>query len=143
MSEFLDQMSGILSRAKKVEPAKTIPENVQPETVEQPTTKLVECHFVMNDSMRRIRHIAMRLHEGKLLMWSCKGKPMNPTMGLRESISSHAPQSIGVDRFDREETFRLKMESAFLSANNDVDSIQESLNEYTGGNWKLFKRTFE
>lgn len=140
MSEFLDQMSGILSRQKKVEPAKIIPESVQPEKVEQPT-KLVECHFVMNDSMRRIRHIAMRLHEGKLLMWSCKGKPMNPTIGLRESVSSHAPQTSGVDRFDREESFRIAMEESFLSGN--LESIQESLNAYTGGNWKLFKRTFE
>lgn len=140
MSEFLEQMSAILSRPKIVASVQQpVTEAVIPPVVKEPIpAKLVECHFVMNDSMRRVRHIAMRIHEGKLIMWSRKGKGLNPTQGVNESVSSHVPQSTGLDRFDREENFRTHMESVVLAPNATLDSIQEALNAYTGGRWNLY-----
>ena len=137
MSEFLNEMAGIFDRVSK--PAVVVTEKQEP--VKQPQKfKLTECHFVMNDRMRRVRHIGMKLQEGQFIMWSCKGKGLNPTIGLNESVAAHVPSHTGDSRFEREQNFKDHMKKIFEGTDVNVEAVLAELNTYTGAQWSVYKQ---
>lgn len=94
-------------------------------------------HFLYTDRFGKTRHIGMGIRNEHFQVWSRKGKGINPTIGLQESVACHVPANSGSDRYDREERLRLHLETAYKS--DDVAQIQEALRQYTNFNWKFYK----
>lgn len=142
MSEFLDQMRSIIERNAKPEVTSQTTE-VTSESNKHSEEVIKECHFIMSDGMRRLRHLAFKRTEEGLQVWSCKGRGLNPTVGLQESISAHVPMYTGNTRFERESNLREHLSKSLEESHGDVQMIISSLNEYTGGRWSVYKMTKE